>query len=423
MDPTHTTQMVSWLDEEMRRQKAHISELRDLLQKQAIEMADQRKRHEDLQGRYTQLQNELARVAQVDQTIQQLKNEMAAVLQSVREEARRSDQQALQAQQLEREADARAHVELAQRVERLMTLEDRIGVLSTELQRQNEVMTGYRQRLDYIDKELARRADREQLSTEEHRRELERMDTIQRTIDSMRTQFESHSARFQYLERWAQGAAQRTAEMQAFRADMAHLQDELVESQRRSEQRVERQVREWATITENLHRDQEAWAGQLRLFAEQHERTKKALVTMQDMSKTLRIMQDEARQALDLGMEKQRRELREWQGENDKRWSRYLAQWEYRWNEQQKTDEALIARIEELETIKAPIDKELQALRAALAEQRANAQAAIIDIWRFQMEYIQRQLDITKATAEKTQAEIAQQEALRAAGKKPTDTQ
>ncbi|MDI7276551.1 MAG: hypothetical protein QME94_11275 [Anaerolineae bacterium] len=408
MESSQAAQMIAWLDEEQRRTKVQMAELQDLLQKQAIELADQRKRYEDLQGRLTRLQTEVSRMVQVDQAIQQLKSELAAVVQDVREELRRHDQQTLQTRQVEREAEVKAQLELAKRVEVLSTLEDRVTVHTTELQRQNELLTALRQRADAIDKELIRRADQQRLDSEEHKRELGRMDSLQQAVDSMRTQMESYAARFQYLERWAQGSAERTAQLQAFRADMQRVQGELLEGQRRNEQRVERQIREWATITENMTRDQDTWANQLRIFAEQHERTKKALASVQDLAKELRVAQEEARQGLELGSEKQRRELREWQGENEKRWTRYLAQWEYRWNEQRKTDEGITARIEDLEAARTMIQQELQALRAALAEEAAAARAASLDLWRFELDYVQRQLDLLKARTDRAQAHIRQ---------------
>mgnify|MGYP000153286351 FL=1 len=413
MDPSQVAQMLAWLDEEQRGTKAQVADLHDLLQKQAIELADQRKRYEDLLGRLTRLQSDVGRMTQVDQAIQQLKTELAAVVQDVRDELRRHDQQLLQARQVEREAEVKAQLELAKRVEVLSTLDDRVTVHATELQRQNEMMGALRQRLEAVEKELLRRADQQRMDAEEHKRELGRMDSLQQAVDSIRTQIESYAARFQYLERWAQGSAERAAQLQAFRADMQRVQNELLEGQRRSEQRVERQIREWSTITESITRDQETWANQLRLFAEQHERTKKALASIQDLAKELRVAQEEARQALELATEKQRRELREWQGENEKRWTRYLAQWEYRWNEQRKTDEAITARIEDLEAARALIQQGLEGLRTALAEEAAAARAVGLDLWRFELEYLQRQLDLVKATAEKAQTQMKPLEAMR----------
>jgi uncharacterized phage infection (PIP) family protein YhgE len=407
MDSAQAAQMIAWLDEENRKTKAQLSELQDLLQKQAIELADQRKRYEDLQVRLTRLQTDISRTTQVDQAIQQLKDELASVLQSVREELRRSDQQALQARQVEREAETKAMLDLQQRVERLSTLSDRLTTQATEQQRQNEVLTALRQRIESIEKELVRRADQARLEEDEHKREMARLEAIQQTIDSVRTQIEPYNARLQYLEKWAQNSAQRAADLQTFRADMTRVQNELLEGQRRAEQRVERQIREWNTITEGVLRDQETRANQLRIFAEQHERTKKALATLQDLAKELRLAQDEARQALDLGLEKQRRELREWQGENEKRWTRYMAQWDYRWNEQAKADEVLVARLEELEAARSLLEKELQALRTLLAEESAAAKAATAEIWRTQLEIHQRQLDVMRATVEKLSAQVS----------------
>lgn len=408
MDPAQSAQMINWLDEEMRRDKAQIADLRDLLQKQAIELGDQRKRYEDLQGRFTRLQGEVGRMTQVDQAIQQLKAEMTSVLQNVREELRRHDQQALQTRQVEHEADAKAYLELSQRVERLLTLEDKVAVVTKEQQRQNEALSGQRQLLDDVNKEFVRRSDQDRLDEDEHKRELGRMDALQQAVDSIRTQMESFAARFQYVERWARASAERTAQVQAFRVEMQRIQGEIQEAQRRGEQRLERQIREWSTVTENAHRDQEVWGNQLRIFTEQHERTKKALASVQDLTKQLRVAQDEARQALELGIEKQRRQLREWQGENEKRWTRYLAQWEYRWNEQRKLDEALTGRVEELEVGRKSLEQGLQGLRATLAQDDATARAVNLDLWRSQMEYMQRQLDILKAASDRIRAQLGQ---------------
>ncbi|HOG45257.1 MAG TPA: hypothetical protein PLJ35_18870 [Anaerolineae bacterium] len=406
MDSAQAAQMIAWLDEENRRAKAQLGELRDLLQKQAIELADQRKRYEDLVGRFARLQTDVVRMAQVDQVVQQMKDELASVLQGVREELRRSDQQALQTRQVEREAELKAQLDLGQRVERLSTLGDKVTAQATELQRQNEALTGLRQRLDALDKDMMRRADQERLTDDERRRELGRVDGLQQAVDGLHAQVDSYAARFQYLEKWAENSAQRTADLQQFRADMTRVQSELLEAQRRSEQRLERQIREWNTITEGVYRDQEAQANQLRVFGEQHERTKKALATLQDLAKELRMAQDEARQVLDLGLEKQRRELREWQGENEKRWTRYLAQWDYRWSEQAKVDEALAARVEDLEAARVAIEQDLQALRALLAEESSSAKAAALELWRSQLEYLQRQVEVAKATADKLNSRL-----------------
>lgn len=419
MDSAQAAQMIAWLDEEQRRNKTHIAELYDLVQKQSSELADQRKRYEDLLNRFSHAQNDLGHMTEIDQAVQQIKSELASILHDVREEIRRSEQQGLQARQFERDSDAKNLSDLLDRVEHFTNIDDKLVAVMNELQRQNELLTGLRQRVDGVEKEVIRNVDQAHLDVEDHKREMGRMDAIQQMVDSIRTQIESYAARFQYLERWAQTSGQRTAETQTFKADMQRLQSELQEAQRRSEQRVERQVREWTAATETIHRDQETWANQLRIFSEQHERTKKALAGIQDLAKELRMGLGESRQGMELNSEKQRRELRDWQGENEKRWTRYLSQWEFRWNEQRKADENLLARIEELELNKSPLDKELQILRSQVAEAVSALRADSLEQWRFQLEAAQRQVDIAKATADKLHVRLEQQEAVQKATESP----
>lgn len=406
MDSSDSSQMIAWLDEELRKNKTQMADLIDLVNKQNLEIGDQRKRIEELQSRLTKLQSEMMRVTQVDQAVAQVKSELSAVLHDVREEIRRSDQQALQTRQIEREADAKAILEISQRVEKYAVLPDRISSQATELQRLNEVILQQKQRIDEIDKILVRLADQDRLNDEERKRHAQRQDTLQQSIETIRHQIDGFSARFQYLEKWAQGSAQRAAEMQTFRADLQRALAEVQEAQRRSEQKVEKQLREFVSVSEEVDHDQELWTNQLRVFAEQHERTKKALASIQDLAKEMRGAQEEVRALVDLAAEKQRRELREWQGENEKRWTRYLAQWDYRWAEQKKIDDALDARIAEHDKIAPPIHQALQEIRSQLAAEAAALRAAVLEIWRFELEAWQRQVDAVKVTADKLHVQL-----------------
>ena len=406
MDPAEASQMIAWLEEELRKNKAQIAEMRDLVNKQTIEIGDQRKRIEDLQSRLTKLQTDFTRISQVDQAIAQVKTELAGVLHDVREEIRRSDQQALQSRQIEREADAKALLELSQRVEKFAVLPERLSALGAEQQRLNEALIMLRQRSDEIDKTLVRLADQDRLNEEGYKRQSGRIDVLQQSLDGIRNQTSGFSARFQYLEKWAQGSAQRAAEQQAFRTDLQRALAEVQEAQRRSEQKVEKQIREWATITEGSHRDQELWTNQLRVFAEQHERTKRSLTGIQDLAKEMRAAYDELRAIVDMHAEKQRRDLREWQGENEKRWTRYLAQWEYRWSEQHKVNEVFDQRLNELDKMAPPIHQALQELRVQLADEAAAARAAVLELWRFELEAWQHQVDAIKVTADKLHAQL-----------------
>src|SRR5450759_1736993 len=80
MDLTQLSQMVTWLDEEHRRDREEIAKLDQRLQGMTIENQEQARRIQDLEGRLANTQAQLTRFTQMDQALQQLKNEVTVLL-------------------------------------------------------------------------------------------------------------------------------------------------------------------------------------------------------------------------------------------------------------------------------------------------------------------------------------------------------
>ncbi len=95
-----------WMDEELRKQKEMLAELRDLVQNQTVTIEDQAGRIRELQERLTANQAEMHRIGQIEESLQQTKSGVTILLHDFREEQRKIRTQTEEARGLERKADS-----------------------------------------------------------------------------------------------------------------------------------------------------------------------------------------------------------------------------------------------------------------------------------------------------------------------------
>src|SRR6187551_873084 len=96
MDLAQLAQMVNWLDEEHRRDRAEIARLQQRIEAQSADIIEQARRIQELEGRLAGTQAHLGRFTQLEQSIQNAKTELVGLVE-------RGDESRVQAQrELER---------------------------------------------------------------------------------------------------------------------------------------------------------------------------------------------------------------------------------------------------------------------------------------------------------------------------------
>ncbi|MFQ6057875.1 MAG: hypothetical protein ACE5MB_03215 [Anaerolineae bacterium] len=102
MDLSEATQLLTWLDEEHRRDKAQLAELQQQAEARAAEILDLTKRLEDLEGRLASTQAQLVKFPQIEEALQQLKGEIVGLLEE--QEAKRQQAEETLRQRAEEQA-------------------------------------------------------------------------------------------------------------------------------------------------------------------------------------------------------------------------------------------------------------------------------------------------------------------------------
>ena len=285
-----TKELFAWLDEEQRREKVALEELRKQTDDHAAHIEDLVNRFAELEGRLTRLQGQLAQLPSPDETLARVRAEASLVVREAREERRRAEKETAALRQRERESTAQALEKLREEITFLLRKKmEPLDFQRSELQRLSEAIADLRQ-----------------------------------GTSSLREETVAQGRKIEYLESRVDKGVQEVAELgEEIRKDPKEFLEGLgrLKDERRKE------------IAE-LRRDRVAWQQELskqeeetHRLEEQVKEAMKPLASLHKLEKELRTRREQLLHLQRVGEERIRRQLEEWQKENEKRWAKSAADW------------------------------------------------------------------------------------------------
>ncbi len=346
---------VSWLDEELRREKAIVEELRNTIDKQQVVLVDQAQRILSLEDRLTRIQSQLQTLPEIRQASQNARDEVVAMMGDLRQDVQKREVEAIRTRQAEREKDLRALQDIRSELGRLAPLEQAAAVSQAEDRRINETVQRLQTQLETLAKSIAQ--------GDEVRRQLQ--DALSKTSVELSQVADQTAAleavrpallqRILPLENDLSKLAQQVAELQNLRQELTAQQQELLERQRRTDRERAQTLTEWGRQLDATSHQIDAWAEQLRFYADQHEKNRTVLRDVQALAHELSQQQDRLRQLQRVSEEQLRQELREYRVENDQRWAQDAERREQLRVERQAHNDAVEARLVDVETAAADL--------------------------------------------------------------------
>ena len=239
----------------------------------------------------------------------------------MRQEAQKRETEALRTRQIEREQDTRAIQELRAELERITPLEQAMALRQATEQRLSEAVMRLQQEIERGNKQHAqldeaRRQLQDGLSkmTVEMRQSDGELEELRQAQQAIRGSLVSLSTNASKVE-------QRLGSFDGLREDLTVQQNELVERERLADRERAQQLAEWGRRLEGFEQELETWANQMRFYADQHDKNRGTLRDIQALAQEISQQQDRLRQMQRLSEEQMRRELREFQNENQRRWA------------------------------------------------------------------------------------------------------
>jgi len=322
-DLAQALHLLSWLDEEHRRDRAEIARLQQRLEGQTAEIAEQARKMQDLESRLATLQAQQAKVPEYSRQAENVKRELTSMIEELEEERHRGEREAARIRIADVEAQSRALAELRKRIEILPELQDRIEARQAEDRRLAQEIVALRERTVEISKAIGDWPMRATYLEEQRIQDAKRIAQLQQESSELFKRLEPYPSRFEYLDEQVRRGAADLEELRATIPQLSEKNTEFAERYLRDHAEVTRQLTEWGERLEQYDQTMERYAREMRSFRESHEDTRRSLEGLAGLEERLTRDSHQIAEAQRVAEERQRRELQEWQEENNKRWSKH----------------------------------------------------------------------------------------------------
>lgn len=347
MDPNQTSQMLKWLDDERRKDKAAISALQERLEGQAQTIARQEEQIATLQKAVAGLEVLLTRVTEFTQAVEQVRTDVALMLDKRDEQRRKEQREADRARQMEVGSIKEELARLAEEARAIPRLDERIGMLQAEERRLNENL----QRIDAALADLSKRTeDRFQAVVyleEQRRADHQRITALEAEMPELRRRIETFGAKLLLIEESVQKQRTRIEEGLKLIQDFARVVEELNAADFRRNQ----EVKKWLGQAEEARAEMERLREERQRLLIGHRDVQEALKRLEAFQERLETRQNEATEMLRVSEERIKRQWEEWQGKQEKEWRNWQVASDERWREQETKNKRVASRLESISAL------------------------------------------------------------------------
>ena len=231
MDLTQLAQMVTWLDEEHRRDRAEIARLQQRIEAQSADIVEQARRVQDLEGKLAGTQAQLTRFNQVDQSIQNTKNELVGLVERADEERVSGQRELERSRMADREMLSREISEVRRELPRIGRLEESIQTRVVEDERLGELIMSMRNQIGGLAKEIEERTRQIPFLVEQRTSDTKRIAQLQQETVELFKRSEANAGRLPILE---ENIRKTAGEIEKLPPMIDHLRDEQVKFMERT---------------------------------------------------------------------------------------------------------------------------------------------------------------------------------------------
>jgi len=342
MDPTQTSQMLKWLDEERRKDRATIAALQERLEGQAQTLARQEEQIAALQKAVVGLEILLTRVTEFTQAVEGVRKDMALMLDKRDEQRRKEQRETERARQLEVGAIKEEIARLTEDIRLIPRLTERVDVMQAEERRLNENL----QRIDAALADLGKRTDDRLQAVvyleEQRRADHQRITSLEAEMPELRRRIETFGPKLSLIEESVQKQRTRIEEGLKPIQDFARVVEELQAADFRRNQ----EVKKWLGQAEEARAEMERLREERQRLLVGHRDVQEALKRLEAFQERLETRQNEATEMLRVSEERIKRQWEEWQGKQEKEWRNWQVASDERWREQEVKNDRLARRFE-----------------------------------------------------------------------------
>jgi chromosome segregation ATPase len=358
MDLTQISQMVKWLDEERRKDKAAIAALQERLETQEEQFSRIDEQLASLKETLASYKVLPGRIAKFTDSLERLQLELTNMISSRDEQHRKEHREMERSRQLEIGALRDEISRVAGEIRPIPRLEERIGVVAAENSRINETV----QRLNGVVTDQGKRfEDRLQAVVyleEQRRADHQRIVEMEKIWPEIHKRVETVAAKLPLLEDALPKLKSRLEEGLKPIKEFETVVEELRVADFRRNQEVKKWAGQAAEVREEIARVREERQG----FLEDYRDVQDALKQVEEFTGRLEIRQNEALERQRLTEERIKRQWEEWQTKQEKSRRNWEVGEEERWREQTRFNDRVQKEIAEFPPVLKFFERQVNAI-------------------------------------------------------------
>jgi DNA repair exonuclease SbcCD ATPase subunit len=344
MDVAQLAQMVNWLDEEHRRDRAEIARLQQRIESQSSDIIEQARRIQELEGRLAQTQAQFTRFNQMEMAINNTKTEVTALVDRDAEQRNAAQRDMERSRMADREVASREISEIRRELPRIARLEEAVETRSVEDTRLAELIMGVRNQVGGLAKEIEERTRQIPFLSEQRTSDTKRIAQLQQETVELFKRTEALSGRLPLLEETLRKglleAEKAPGQIDQLRENM-NLFTEKVRSTLVDREQI---ISRWQeTIDEQKGLVAQAYE-RMQSYAQQIDVSRRAVNEMQDFKDMLLREQSQVQELQRLAEERIRREMDEFREDFEKKRRKGELRQEHLWSEQEKMNREVTDR-------------------------------------------------------------------------------
>ncbi len=369
MDLNQATQMITWLDEERRRDRADLVKAQQRLEGQAGQIEDLTSAVQSLEGRLASAMAQLTRMERIERAMEQLRNEIVLMIQKQEEERRQAEREAARARLIEQENLSKTLADIRKELPRISRLEEELQLRRAEEQRLGEATLILQQRIAEVGKDLETRLRNLPYIEEQRARDARRIAELQGETTELLKRTEAQVAKLSLLDEQTQRHKSQVEQLTVGFEALKQEQRTFIEEVQIKEQQRQRQMSTWEAEFAAYQERMDEYGKRMQRSTEQYGLVKKALAELEQLEERLLRNQNEVAELQRIAEERQKQQLERWDAEQEKRWKRQLLLWEQQWHDHDRRNDEQLARLGVVEERSADNEAQVAALWEAVEEQ------------------------------------------------------
>jgi chromosome segregation ATPase len=361
MENTQSAQLLKWLEEERRKDKAQISTLQERITGQEQTVTELTRRLQELETNLKASQTSLLRIQQIESMMEEYKTSLMAIIERRDDEHKKSSRETERVRAIELEGLTRQWGDVRKELPRFGKIEEDLVGRRAEEKRLGDAVRLLQTQVDSTAQRIDGATRGIPYLEEGRRQDTRRIAAVEQDVINQVKKIEAALSKLQVLEDALGKVQPKLDQMNSRLAE----QDKVVDAIKVSGFQIQQQIKITETDVAKFRAQIAEFsdiAAKVRDQSQQNDRARAELLAFQE---TLRQRASEVSEVQRLHEERTKRIVEESQTADEKRWSTQTAKLSEHWQEHER----LHARLEEQvsaakESIPAPVTEALEELRA-----------------------------------------------------------